>query len=109
GYETTGKAVSSIDVATAVPACEQAVNLDPASLEDKTWLARAYLAAERGTDAIPLFEAAIAGGWDPANVEYGDVLLFGMGVPADPAHAVRLYREAATRDFAPAELGLGLS
>jgi myo-inositol 2-dehydrogenase/D-chiro-inositol 1-dehydrogenase len=64
--------------------------------------------ADRGTDAIPLFEAAIAGGWDPARVEYGGVLLFGMGVPADSSRAVDLYREAATRNFAPAELGLGL-
>jgi TPR repeat protein len=30
-------------------------------------------------------------------------------VPADPGRAFGLYREAAIRNFAPAELGLGLS
>ena len=109
GYETTGKARKRHRCGDRRSACEEAVRLDPASIEDKNWLARAYLAADRGDDASPLFEAAIAGGWDPARVEFGDVLLFGLGVPSDPARAFQLYREAAIRNFAPAELGLGLS
>jgi TPR repeat protein len=109
GYEAAGRGVESIDAATAVPACEEAVRLDPNSLEDRTWLARAYLAAGRGEEAVRLLEAAIAGDWDPALVELGDALVYGAGVPADPARAFSLYGEAAGRRFGPAELGLGIS
>ena len=109
GYENTGNTVPGILAISAVPACEEAVRLDAVSLENKTWLARAYLAADRGVEAVPLFEAAIAGGWDLAHVEFGDALLFGDGVAADPARAVGLYAASAARQFAPAEIGLGLA
>jgi TPR repeat protein len=35
------------------------------------------------------------------------VLLYGIGVNADPARAVALFTDAARRNFAPAERGIG--
>ena len=42
-------------------------------------------------------------------MELADALLWGSGVSADAARAHGLYVEAAKRNFAPAELGLGIS
>jgi TPR repeat protein len=108
GFESTGRVAAAIEADVAVPACELAVQLDEVSLENKTWLARAYLAAARSADAIPLFEAAVAGDWDPALVEFGDALMFGQNMPPDPARAFGLFAEAAGRRFGPAEVGVGL-
>lgn len=85
------------------------MRLDPYSLENQTWLARAYLSDRREADAVPLFEAAIAGGWNVARVEFAGALMFGNDLPADPPRAVALFRDAASEGYAPGEAGIGFA
>ena len=109
GFESSGRLLSDIDPDTALPACEEAVRLDDASLENKFWLARALIQAGRSTEALPLLETAAEGAFVPGVVALADLLQGADDVPADPARALLLYREAALQGFAPAEFGLGMS
>lgn len=109
GFEITGPGLEQIDTARAIAACESAVALDAASLENKAWLARALIAAGRQSEAAPLLEQAAAGEWAPGMTLLADLLLWGHGTDEDPARAVTLYRSAAGHDFAPALFGLGVA
>ena len=109
GFESSGRLLSDIDPDTALPACEEAVRLDDASLENKFWLARALIQTGRSAEALPLLETAAEGAFVPGIVALADLLQGKDEVPADPARALLLYRQAALQGFAPAEFGLGMS
>lgn len=103
-----GKTFLDIVPDDAIPACENAVDINPGPVGNKVWLARAYARAERYEDALPLLEEGIAAGNVLAHTVLGDMLMAGAGVDEDPARAIELYRAVAS-DFGLAQLSLGLA
>jgi TPR repeat protein len=99
----------AIDADLAIAACENALQLNPGSIGDKVWLARAYAGAERYQDAVPLLEEGVAAGNVLADVVYGDLLMEGLGVDADPARAIAHYETAAAKSFGLAQYALGIA
>jgi TPR repeat protein len=91
----------------AIPACENAVNVNPTPVGNKVWLARAYARAERYEDAVPLLEEGVAAGNALAHVTLADMLLTGSGIERDPTRALELYN-AVAKDFGLAQYTLGL-
>jgi TPR repeat protein len=103
-----GRAFDDIVPDEAIPACENAVSVNPAPVGNRVWLARAYARAERYEDAVPLLEEGIAAGNVLAHTVLGDMLMAGAGVEEDPARAIELYRAVAD-DFGLAQLSLGVA
>jgi len=102
-----GVTFEAIDPAIAIPACEAAVNTN-SNIGNRVWLARAYVKDGDFDQAIPILEEGIAAGNVLAHVVLGDMLLNGMGIDADPARAIELYR-AVSSDFGLAQYALGLA
>jgi TPR repeat protein len=96
----------ALDPDIAIPACENAVQISNI-VGNKVWLARAYVKAGQYDLAIPLLEEGLVALSPLAHVVYGNMLLVGEGVEADPARAIALY-EAVARDFGLAQFTLGL-
>lgn len=111
GYAVFGHDLGEIDPAIAIPACTEAVDGAPATLDNKAWLARALVAEGRVEDAMPLLEAAVAADNLLARQLLGDILMgdVGEGLNIDEARAVEVLRPAAEAGFAPAELSLGVA
>ncbi len=112
GGASHGIEYSAIEPDAAIAACEAALAQNPSSVGDKVWLARAYIAAERYRDAVPLLEEGVAAGNPLAQSTYADLLIDGSGddgsgLAADTARALQLYQSAAAQDFGPAQLALG--
>lgn len=108
-YETTPEtkvAFGDLDPDVAIPACEQAVAVDP-HVGNKAWLARAYVKAERYGEAIPLLEEGLASGNRVANFVLADLLMNGEGMEADPERAFAMYQAMVQDDFGIAQLELG--
>jgi TPR repeat protein len=107
GLFELGQDVEQVKAETAVPACENALTLNPNSPGDKAWLARAYLAAGDSARANPLLLAAAAAG-NPLAQSYvvgysatiGDAALQEKTVSA-------LLASSAAENFAPAQLAIG--
>ena len=102
-----GRAYLDIVPDDAIPACENAVNINPAPVGNRVWLARAYARAERYEDAVPLLEEGVAAGNVLAHTVLGDLLIAGWGIERDPQRAIALY-EAVAKDFGLAQYTLGL-
>lgn len=102
-----GKSFMDIDPEQAIPACENAVNLNSGPVGNRVWLARAYARAERYQDAVPLLEEGVAAGNVLAHTVLGDMLMAGAGVEQDTARAIGLY-EAVAKDFGLAQFSLGM-
>jgi len=112
GGASHGIEYSAIEPDTAIAACDAALAQNPKSVGDKVWLARAYMAAERYRDAVPLLEEGVAAGNPLALSTYADLLIDGAtddgsGLVADTARALQLYQSAAAQDFGSAQLALG--
>ena len=108
-YETTPEnkvAFADLDPSVAIPACEQAVAVDP-HVGNKAWLARAYVKAERYDEAIPLLEEGLASGNRVANFVLADLLMNGEGIEADPQRAFEMYQAMVQDDFGIAQLEIG--
>lgn len=103
-----GVPLEQIDADNAIPACENAAAVDPV-IGNRVWLARAYVAASRYDEAVPLLEEGVEAANVLAEVVLGDLLLSGNGIEADPARAVDLYRQAAEGEFALGQYALGLA
>ena len=100
---------AAIDPDLAIAACENALQFNASSVGDKVWLGRAYAKAERYADAVPLLEEGVSFGNVLAAVVYGDMLLVGNGVEADPDRAISLYESAAAKSFGLAQYVLGMA
>jgi TPR repeat protein len=96
----------AIDAEAAITACSTAVDANPESVGDGTWLARAYIKAERYSDALPLARAGSDAGNVLAQTLYADLLVLGRGVHRDTEAAFELYNRAA-EDFPLAAFTLG--
>jgi TPR repeat protein len=102
-----GKAFLDIDAMGAILACENALQLNPGSIGDQVWLARAYARAERFEDAVPLLEQGVNAGNVLAHTVLADMLMAGSGIERDPQRALQLYNAVAA-DFGLAQYTLGL-
>ncbi len=104
-----GVSWEELDPATAISACEAALEMNPEAVGDMVWLGRAYAKAERFADAVPLLQQGVEAGSPLAQLIMGDLLLAGAGVAEDPAAGLALYEASAGQDFGPAQYGLGLA
>jgi TPR repeat protein len=109
GVSGSGRDFEAIDADAAIAACAAALEVNPESIGDGVWLARAYARAGRFEAALPLLEQGVADENVLAETVLGDLLMAGDGLAADPARAVSLYRAAAEALFAPADYALGLA
>ncbi len=107
GASGAGAEFDDLDSEAAVAACKAALEANPGSVGDGVWLARAYIKGGRTADALPLLEPGVGGGNVLALSLYAQLLIDGEGVGSDVARGVDLYRQAADREFAPAQLALG--
>ncbi len=103
-----GRAFANIVPDEAIPACENAVSVNPTPVGNRVWLARAYARAERYEEAVPLLEEGVAAGNVLAHVVLGNLLMAGAGIEEDLERAIALYRDVAD-DFGLAQLSLGLA
>ena len=102
-----GRAFLAIVPEEAIPACENAIAVNPAPVGNRVWLARAFARAERFDEAVPLLEEGVAGGNRLAHTVLGDLLMSGSGIARDPQRAIALYK-AVAGDFGLAQYTLGL-
>ena len=112
GGASHGIEYTAIEPDAAIAACEAALAQNPTSVGDKVWLARAYTAAGRYKDAVPLLKEGVETGNPLAQSTYADLLIRGgsgdgSGLAGDSERALQLYRSAAAQDFGPAQLALG--
>lgn len=96
----------AIDAETAIAACTAAVGANPESVGDQAWLARAYMKAERYSDAVPLARTGADAHNALAQTLYADLLVLGRGVHRDTKAAIELYK-AAAEEFPLAAFQLG--
>jgi TPR repeat protein len=96
----------AIDADAAIAACSAAVEANPESVGDQAWLARAYMKAERYSDAVPLARAGADAHNALAQTLYADLLVLGRGVHRDTKAALELYKKAA-EEFPLAAFTLG--
>ena len=96
----------AIDADAAIVACSAAIQANPESVGDQAWLARAYMKAERYSDAIPLARAGADAHNALAQTLYADLLVLGRGVHRDTKAALELYKTAA-EEFPLAAFTLG--
>jgi TPR repeat protein len=90
-----GVAFDKIDVARAVPACEEAVRLYPDERRFTFQLGRAYQASPAPQRALPLYEKLAALGHGLAIISLGVMYGEGRGVAKDDSKAVKLFLDAA--------------
>jgi TPR repeat protein len=110
GFARTGRYDFQLFYADAIAACEAALEKLPASVQVKTWLARAYRMASRDTEAYDLLITLPVVKTNPLGamllgLQYRD----GAGVAQDYARALELLTLAAETGFAPAQYFLGSS
>jgi TPR repeat protein len=111
GYKGFGRELSRIDTATAIPACEEAVQAAPEVVANQAWLARALLADGQTEAALPLLETASAAGSALAQQLLGDIYMgdLGDGSLTDYNSGLEVLRPAAEAGFAPAQLSVGFA
>lgn len=84
----------------AIPACEEAVRLNPDVPRARFELGRAYWFGQREAEAFPVFVEAAKHCYPPAKKFIGDAYLEGRGLPSgaqrDIQRAIDWYRDAAT-------------
>ena len=103
----TGIVFARIDVARAIPACEQAVAQYPDELRFQFQLARSLHKAERHQDALALYGKAGDQGFALAQRSVGFMYANGSGVKQDLTKAARWLHQAAERCDADAQFALG--
>jgi len=96
----------AIDADAAIAACSAAVEANPESVGDQAWLARAYMKAERYSEAVPLARAGADAHNPLAQTLYADLLVLGRGVHRNTKAALELYKTAA-EEFPLAAFTLG--
>jgi TPR repeat protein len=75
--------------------------------QGRCFCALALILHNRGEDALQYIQKAVRDGDPAGEFMYGEALLFGNGVPPDPARGVRYMERAAKQDYVPASLVLG--
>lgn len=83
----------------AIPACEDALTRNPDDPRLTFQLGRAFLAVDRDTDALTLFNKAAEAGYAAAYAYLGDAYQFGLGTTADAEKALAAYRAAVEKGF----------
>ncbi|MEO6394306.1 MAG: tetratricopeptide repeat protein [Devosia sp.] len=88
--------------------CEEALRQSPGSPDVSTWLARIYLAIDRGAEAVQLLETGAAAGNAFALTMLSEALInpYGYGIDGDYARGQELQVAAAETGFAPAQVNL---
>lgn len=102
-----GVEFDAMDAEAAITACEAALEANPGSVGDKVWVARAYIKAGRESDAVPLVQEGYGAGNPLAMTLAAELILEGKALARNDQQVLALYKLAADKSFAPAQLALG--
>ena len=102
------KPVDSVDTAKAIPACEEALKANPATVRFANQLGYAYLSDNRYADAMKVFLPAAEKKSAYAALWVGNFHKRALGVPANLPEAAKWYEKAAALGSLSAMFNLGL-
>ena len=106
--DVPGVNLASIEVYTALPACEAGVAASPDNARVLFELGRAYLTAGKQDKAREFFDRAASGDAEALN-SIGYMYDRGLGMPVDTTQAIAWFRRAVDAGSVGALLNLGMS
>lgn len=100
-------AYADLNVAEAIPACADAIKVQPGTDRYRYQLARALQKAKLGEQAATLFSALVSRHYVAAYDNLGWLYMLANGVPHDEPRAVQLFRQGAAAGSTDAMVSLG--